>query len=76
MTDVLKWLLLAVVILLGGTYFAYGQYKPSPQDVAACGEDVRRFCPVHDGMAIISCLQNHRQSLSKACASLLLDRGG
>jgi hypothetical protein len=44
----------------------------------ACARDVSRFCRAHmnDGdMVILSCLQQNRARLSRACAKVLTDHG-
>ena len=44
----------------------------------ACARDVSRFCraKMNDGdMVVLGCLQQHRSSLSKACAKVLADNG-
>jgi len=44
----------------------------------ACARDVSRFCRAHmsDGdQVVLSCLQQNRARLSKACAKVLTDHG-
>jgi len=44
----------------------------------ACARDVSRFCRAHmnDGdMVVLSCLQQNRARLSRACAKVLTDHG-
>jgi hypothetical protein len=52
--------------------------QPTPQEIAACGEDAKRICsasPFSDPSKVAACLVAHRPSLSKACAALLLSEG-
>jgi hypothetical protein len=45
---------------------------------SACARDVSRFCraKMNDGdMVVLSCLKEHRERLSKACAKVLTDNG-
>jgi len=49
---------------------------PTPQEIAACGGDARRFCAaeIRTG-TVLACLQAHRAALSRPCAALLLENG-
>jgi hypothetical protein len=49
-----------------------------PHEHDACARDVSRFCRAHmnDGDSVVlSCLQQNRARLSKACAKVLADHG-
>jgi hypothetical protein len=49
-----------------------------PHEHDACARDVSRFCRAHmnDGDSVVlSCLQQNRARLSKACAKVLTDHG-
>jgi hypothetical protein len=44
----------------------------------ACARDVTRFCRAHMGegdQMVLSCLQEHRQRLSRACEKVLAEHG-
>lgn len=47
----------------------------TPQQRAACGPDVRRFCrhvkPEEGPMAYYSCLNEHREKLRTACVKVI-----
>jgi cysteine rich repeat protein len=49
----------------------------TPEERAACRPDVRRHCrnAGEDSMRVLSCLQEHRARLSRACRSVL-ERNG
>jgi Cysteine rich repeat len=50
----------------------------NPHEHDACARDVSRFCRAHmnDGESVVlSCLQQNRARLSKACAKVLTDHG-
>jgi len=49
-----------------------------PHEHDACARDVSRFCRAHinDGDSVVlSCLQQNRARLSKACAKVLTEHG-
>jgi hypothetical protein len=49
-----------------------------PREHDACARDVSRYCRAHmnDGDSVVlSCLQQNRAKLSKACAKVLTDHG-
>lgn len=75
MKEIIAWAVLAILVILGALY-ASGARADFFQDEWACRADVLRYCPkLYDGKSVISCLQNHRASLTKACSGFLLDRG-
>jgi hypothetical protein len=51
----------------------------TPEQRAACGPDVNRFCksvkPDDGPFAFLSCLQNHRAKLRPACLKVLESNG-
>jgi hypothetical protein len=51
----------------------------TPQEQAACRPDVRRFCrdlkPDAGSLSFLSCLQGHREKLSRACLAVLESHG-
>lgn len=66
-------LLLALPLVLMA-FAASAQSDPN----SACARDVSRHCRAQMGsgdMVILSCLQQHRARLSKACDKLLTDHG-
>jgi hypothetical protein len=49
-----------------------------PREHDACTRDVSRFCRAHmneGDSVVLSCLQQNRARLSKACAKVLTDHG-
>jgi len=68
-------LLFAIALVLIATSAASAQQRPG-QD--ACGRDASRFCRAHlnDGdQVVLSCLQQNRAKLSKACQAKLAENG-
>jgi cysteine rich repeat protein len=66
---------IALVLIAAGGASAQQPQKPG-QD--ACGRDASRFCRAHLGegdMVVLSCLQQHRAKLSKACQATLAANG-
>jgi hypothetical protein len=54
------------------------QRSGTPEEQKACSRDVQRFCrPVIDqgDLVILSCLQQNRPKLSKACNEVLVSHG-
>jgi hypothetical protein len=54
------------------------QRSGTPEEQKACSRDVQRFCrPVIDqgDLVILSCLQQNRSKLTKACNQVLVDHG-
>jgi hypothetical protein len=54
------------------------QRSGTPEEQKACSRDVQRFCrPVIDqgDLVILSCLQQNRARLSKACDQVLVSHG-
>jgi len=48
----------------------------TPEERAACRPDVRRFChAIEEGGDFLSCLQEHREKLSRACREVLESHG-
>ncbi|NUU40043.1 Cysteine rich repeat-containing protein [Tardiphaga sp. OK246] len=67
--------LLAAAIALSGTAFAQ---SGTPEDQAACRASVKRYCAqaIQGGdMMVLSCLQQNRPRISKACRQVLLKYG-
>jgi hypothetical protein len=57
---------------------AQQQRSGTPEEQKACSRDVQRFCrPVIDqgDLVILSCLQQNRAKLTKACNQVLVDHG-
>jgi hypothetical protein len=71
-----KCLLSTAFIAVSSLTFAQ---SGTTQEQAACRPDVRRFCHAvreQDGdEAFLSCIELHRDSLSKACRAVLKDHG-
>ncbi len=54
------------------------QRSGTPEEQKACSRDVQRFCrPVIDqgDLVILSCLQQNRAKLTKACDQVLVSHG-
>ena len=54
------------------------QRSGTAEEQAACSRDVQRFCrPVIDqgDLIVLSCLQQNRPKISKACDKVLKDHG-
>ena len=57
---------------------ASGALAQSTREHDACTRDVTRFCRTHlndSDQVVLSCLQQHRARLSKACAKVLTEHG-
>ena len=57
---------------------AQQQRSGTPEEQKACGPDVSRFCRavMNDGdLVILSCLQQNRPKISKACNQVLVNHG-
>ncbi|HEY0329746.1 MAG TPA: hypothetical protein VGC77_11670 [Rhodopseudomonas sp.] len=69
-----RWLFVVPALLLATGAQAQQGQRQDP----GCARDVQRFCraQINDGdMVILSCLQEHRARLSRACAKALADNG-
>ena len=51
--------------------------KGTPEEQAACNPDATRFCVdvMPDSLAVLACLQDHREKLRKACLKVLEAHG-
>jgi hypothetical protein len=66
---------LALCLLATG---ASAQQGGTEQEKAACSPDVKKFCtPVigQGDLVILSCLQQNRPKISRACNQVLVDHG-
>jgi hypothetical protein len=54
-----------------------GLMKGTPQEEAACAPDSTKFCSRFepDPLQVLGCLQQNRTRISKACQSVLRNRG-
>jgi hypothetical protein len=54
-----------------------GLMKGTPQEEAACAPDSARFCKRFepDPLQVLGCLQQNRVRISKACQTVLRNRG-
>ena len=54
-----------------------GLFQGTPEEQAACGPDAGKFCKeqIPDSLRVLSCLQEHREKLQKACQKVLADHG-
>ena len=69
----IKFLFAVPLVLMAASASAQGAREHD-----ACARDVSRFCRAHmnDGDSVVlSCLQQNRARLSKACAKVLTDHG-
>jgi hypothetical protein len=73
--------LLVAALLASSTaaVMAQGQGRSgTPEEQKACAKDVSRYCrSVMDqsDLVVLSCLQQHRPKLSKACNGVLVSHG-
>ena len=53
------------------------QMNGTPEDRAACEPDARRYCKnaMPDNMRVLSCLQQNRRKISRACQAVLTKYG-
>ena len=67
---------LAVAIILGSSA-AWAQDNRNASEDRACRGDAHRFCKdaIPDEFRIASCLQEHRDRLSRACRAMLEGHG-
>ena len=57
---------------------ATGAFAKSAHEHDACARDVTRFCRAHmneGDQMVLSCLQQNRSRISKACQKVLTDHG-
>jgi Cysteine rich repeat len=69
-------ILLSLTVSTGA--IAQQQRSGTPEEQKACSRDVQRFCrPVIDqgDLVILSCLQQNRPKLTKACNQVLVSHG-
>ena len=54
-----------------------GLFSGTPEERAACNHDSVKFCrdDIPDTFAVLSCLQDHRKKLRKACRRVLESHG-
>jgi hypothetical protein len=85
---VVKIAVVGATVLLGATSMlatsAVAQQKVNPnrsgtaEEQRACGPDVSRFCRsiMNDGdLVVLSCLQQNRPKISRACNQVLVSHG-
>jgi len=66
------------LVLLSVSTAAVAQERGTAEEQKACNRDVQRFCrPVIDqgDLIVLSCLQQNRPKISKACDKVLKDHG-
>jgi hypothetical protein len=79
----LKFLFVTAVLLASASVSAMAESPQSnrsgtPEEQKACSKDVSRYCRalMNEGdLVILSCLQQHRPSISAACNKVLTDHG-
>jgi hypothetical protein len=73
-----KSVLALVLLSLSVSTAAVAQERGTAEEQKACNRDVQRFCrPVIDqgDLIVLSCLQQNRPKISKACDKVLKDHG-
>ena len=74
----MRFIVLALVILLTGTSLSFAQGRHgTPQEQQACTRDAQRLCRQllgNDG-AVQQCLQQNRTKLSKGCQKVFASHG-
>ncbi len=76
----LKFALIPAMLLMTATTgaFAQAQRSGTEQEQAACSRDVQKFCRKmldQGDLVILSCLQQNRPKISKACNAVLVSHG-
>lgn len=68
--------LVIAFVLLSGAAMAQSSYENSPED-RACRTDARRFCreDIPDQFKVGSCLQAHKDRLTRTCRDMLASHG-
>jgi hypothetical protein len=70
---------LTLIQIFAGETFAANEKKPAPppEEQEACAPDSTKFCrdAIPDNLRVLSCLQDHRKSLRKACLKVLENHG-
>lgn len=70
---------LTLIQIFAGETFAANEKKPAPppEEQEACAPDSTKFCrdAIPDNLPVLSCLQDHRKSLRKACLKVLENHG-
>jgi hypothetical protein len=73
-----KSFLALVLLSLSVSTAAVAQERGTAEEQKACSRDVQRYCrPVIDqgDLIVLSCLQQNRPRISKACDKVLKDHG-
>jgi hypothetical protein len=73
-----KSVLALVLLSLSVSTAAVAQERGTAEEQKACNRDVQRYCrPVIDqgDLIVLSCLQQNRPKISKACDKVLKDHG-
>ncbi len=68
---------IVTVLLIANAASAATRFRPhTSADERACGADAHRFCKEDiPDQRIASCLQEHRETISRACRAALEGRG-
>lgn len=70
---------LMTVVFLSVSSMAFANMSGTPDQRAACGHDVRKFChklkEADGAFAYLQCLQSNRDSLSAPCSTMLKGYG-
>ena len=70
---------LITAVLLGVSSMALADTSGTPEQRAACGHDVRKFCrklkEADGAFAYLQCLESNRDSLSTPCSTMLKSYG-
>lgn len=77
-----KTLVALALLLVPVSTAAYAQQQPqrggTPEEQRACSRDVSRFCRTvmdQNDLVVLSCLQQNRAKISKACNQVLVSHG-
>lgn len=67
----------AIIALLLGLSATAAIAAGTEEERAACSPDARKFCKTagSEEMAVLFCLKENREKLSKACRKVLADNG-
>ena len=74
----LQKLLLTAALVVGALpALAQSQQQGTPEERAACGPAVRKFCKSanEDTMRVLACLQANRAKIGAACNKVLVSHG-
>lgn len=71
-------IVIALLALSNGAWAQSNQFRPhNTEEDRACRGDAHRFCKdaIPDQFRVASCLQEHREHISRACRTMLENHG-